>query len=750
MDFARPRVESLEGRELLASIEFSPGFSLKASVFNYERGEAEVKYLDLANSGTHSVTASADAVSKEITYTNRGSLVEIGMTSTISGTIYATHLGAVGHQHFDGGDPWLSTRPAIFTIVADDSDREGDPVTVTIEGLHYRTNPLLSNTSQSVGLYDGDGAVLYLGGNTLPGEVFTYSVGAHVGDQLQIRLYSSISVPSSSFFSLTGSNSFDVRLSLSTGADLQPTSLAWNTAEGGVDYSYAISSVLPEDTTATFYWSTDQSFDRGQDTPIVSTPLKKGQSGNTSSRLPASSITVAPPPGTNYLLLVTDPDDRFKGEASEENNVVSVAYEPTIEFVGAKYDGDKSPEIIGRFFANPTTGPPPITDQTLTLRLSDSLAALLPTLTVGGHSTERKPDGRTYETEGFDPGELADMSFLVSRAVMDEQVLAEEDSPRFRVLPLPDWFPALAGETIEFNSGAGGGYTLEGHIARLGSPTLFVVPGDVPIIGGRPLGATIGYGVSVATPLDEQVPATAGAFAGMSLNLLDLASAEYNLSTSAEVVEGLSIELTLQSILDPSTLEMRDGFGVTILVSASENLGEKTFYENVGVVGIFLVDYGIKGAIDLKLNAQVQVTLVDDALRVVGNGGTYIDFGPTGSLTGFADIGWFIPPKFTDPLVTVLRRRLPGYFPASGNLLPALRLKNELTGSLDIRGRVDYSGAAEGPDATFDTSLESSINVQVKQTLEFLIGNVNLLGILPPFTVQLFPKTLPYKFKMFS
>ena len=67
----------------------------------------------------------------------------------------------------------------------------------------------------------------------------------------------------------------------------------------------------------------------------------------------------------------------------EDNNTASLPYQPEIEFVSARYDGDPDPDLIGRFFTDPIDQPPPVTDESLTLRLSDSLAVLRPKLQVG-------------------------------------------------------------------------------------------------------------------------------------------------------------------------------------------------------------------------------------------------------------------------------------------------------------------------------------------------------------------------------
>ena len=222
--------------------------------------------------------------------------------------------------------------------------------------------------------------------------------------------------------------------------------LDWDVAKGGVDY---ITDVIPSNTTAGFYWSPNTTFNPSTDQLITDVTLAGGSTGILSSNLAASSFTVAPPVGTKDLLFVTDPSDQLI-EPDETNNVGYLPYFPGIIFLGAKYNGSSSPAVIGRFFADPPTGPPPITDETLTLELSASLAALRPTVNVGNYTTQPKLsstgswDGQTYQTEGFDPGTLFDMAMLPTQAMLGAGgvVLAEANSPPFHVVPLPDWILA--------------------------------------------------------------------------------------------------------------------------------------------------------------------------------------------------------------------------------------------------------------------------------------------------------------------
>ena len=136
--------------------------------------------------------------------------------------------------------------------------------------------------------------------------------------------------------------------------------------------------------------------------------------------------------------------------------------------------------------------------------------------------------------------------------------------------------------------------------------------------------------------------------------------------------------------------------------------------------------------------------------ELLGGGLTYLQLGPSATLTGFVDVGWFIPSKFIAPLLKILRDRFPNYLPATGNLLPELKLKNELIGSLEVHARVDYSGNAFGAIPYFDVGAGGTFDLQVKETLVFTIGDKNLLAKLPPFVIPLFPKKLPYHFVLLS
>jgi hypothetical protein len=527
------------------------------------------------------------------------------------------------------------------------------------------------------------------------------------------------------------------------GAVITPQALSYNTKDGGVDFTYAITGGdLPDAATIALYWAPSSSFDPSSDTPIASTT--DSIEGSHDYHVAPAQIP-NPPDQTDSLLAVINPD------APATMQVLDLAYDPTITYVSSKYDGKLSNGEIGRFLADPPTGAPPITDETITVQLSDSLAALRPDVVVGTNTSSPNAtdgwDGATYVTEGFDPGTLSDGAVLPMVAERNGQVLEDDNSPAFDVKPLPGWYDQLEEPTISFDATAGA-YTIKGALAQLGSSNLLTIQPDTPIVGGKTIGATLGYGIIVTAPLSE-ASATVNSYAALDVNLLGLASIHKDFSTDVNLSNQSSFSITPQGTLDPATLEMINGFGVTLKLSDTETLANVTFLDQVLYPSFFVVETGIKGSLKETLTEQAQITYVDGSFQFAPGGGTYIQDTMSAALTGYANAGWFIPAKYSRAFTAFLQLRLPNYFP-SGFLLPQLSLNNELTGSLDLTGKVVYNGNPNAPLANLDVTAGGTINVQVKQTLVFMLGNVNLLGVLPPITYQLFPSVLPFKFKLFG
>jgi Bacterial Ig-like domain (group 3) len=106
--------------------------------------------------------------------------------------------------------------------------------------------------------------------------------------------------------------------------DLVATALAWNTAQGGVDFSYEVQgSVLTQDTTAALYWASGTTTDTILEpaaTPITisqSTPIAAVQTVH----VPWQELQGGPPPDGKYLLLELNPDHSvIESDAANDTN----------------------------------------------------------------------------------------------------------------------------------------------------------------------------------------------------------------------------------------------------------------------------------------------------------------------------------------------------------------------------------------------------------------------------------------------
>ena len=139
-------------------------------------------------------------------------------------------------------------------------------------------------------------------------------------------------------------------------------------------------------------------------------------------------------------------------------------------------------------------------------------------------------DGVTYVTDGFDPGTLFDGAILPMDAKRNDQVLQEDNSPAFRVQPLPGWYDQLDEPSISFDPSGGGAYTIKGALGQLGSANLLTVQLDTPVVGGEKIGATLGYGLIVTATL-SQAPVTVNSYLGLDVNVLGFASVKKDFAT---------------------------------------------------------------------------------------------------------------------------------------------------------------------------------------------------------------------------
>lgn len=504
--------------------------------------------------------------------------------------------------------------------------------------------------------------------------------------------------------------------------DIVANSLQWDVASGGVDYSYLVKGSLSSDTTLDFYWAPGSSFDPAKDTLAGQDQLAKGSSGNFSSRWAASSLTVAPPDGTNYLILVADPNNLIQ-ESDETNNVAAVPYLPMIIFTGAKYNGNSSPDVIGRFFADPATGTPPITDETLTLKLTDSLAALRPTVTVGSYTTGPKADGavswdgQTYVTEGFDPGTLVDMATLSSQAAFDGQVIEEANSPRFHVVPLPSWIATMTKLDVQFVpvvGGMSGDYTFDGLLKDFTlslPPSVTTLPQDVPFFGGQSYQASAGIGAKVFADLNPKAPAVAQGYIDIQFVFAGLTLLDKQFSTDKSGdVHGLTVTTTLDVLLDTDTFDEPSGVGVTVAISGTVSTAKTTLYSTTKPVAIpplppFLARFELTGQLGLSWDAAVTAAYhAGTGFEIVPNL-SHLHLVPALTLVGDVGVGYFIPNA-------ALRARLQRLY---GTSALQITLDTTVTGTLGLDVAVTYAsgGVAIATNADVTTDLAANFSLKV-------------------------------------
>jgi hypothetical protein len=119
--------------------------------------------------------------------------------------------------------------------------------------------------------------------------------------------------------------------------DLAPTALAWNPAQGGVDFGYKVRGAdLTEDTTAALFWSADDKFDAG-DTLAYDTKVERPQGDYGPFYVPNSVLNLSRPANATHLVLVLDPDKKI-AESEEKNNEKALAL-PDLAAKALLYDG---------------------------------------------------------------------------------------------------------------------------------------------------------------------------------------------------------------------------------------------------------------------------------------------------------------------------------------------------------------------------------------------------------------------------
>jgi hypothetical protein len=509
------------------------------------------------------------------------------------------------------------------------------------------------------------------------------------------------------------------------------TSLAWDGTNGGVNFTYTVNgSPTLQATTAMLYWASGPTQDDIID-PALATPITiaQGTFGQQSIHFAPSDFPGGPAPGATYLLAVADPDNKVV-ESDETNNVQFVNYDSTMTIAG-KYDGDPDPAVIGRFFP----GPGLIPDETLTVTVSDSVAALRPTLVVnvGGNDLVTAPkvpllgswDGRTFETATFDPGVFLGDTAIQARAFLQQQTI-DQAFATLEVEPIPDWLKDLSQSSRKFEvdtTGHDGSYVFAGLLGA-GLNLSHRVDGNVPFVGGRTTEFSADLGVTVRAFLNPTIQPQSKGYGVIRLTVLDVSvvNQRFDLPDSAGTSgNGLSLSLS-SGYLDPLTLVPQEG--VTLTVKYRVDALKKSFNLGLGYytfipVGPIPVLVGIRPVADLDIGvlAQLQVSYQGGSFVFVPGGnsiGAVITGGPRLDVT----TGWFLPnPRIVRTLLTYLGLAQYGVF--------VLGLEGALAGAISFKGLAYYGGSV-GTASRLYGELDVTFDVFGDAQLVFDVGGVRL------------------------
>jgi hypothetical protein len=517
--------------------------------------------------------------------------------------------------------------------------------------------------------------------------------------------------------------------------DIVPTSLVWNTTQGGVDFSYKVKGpALTQDTTAQLYWASGTTTDtilEPATTPITIsqfTPLDQEQTVH----LTPTDFTGAPPSGANYLLAVVDPSNLIQ-ETDETNNAVAIVYDPKIS-VTAKYDGDPSDAIMGRYFS----GTDALKDNFYTLHLSDSLDALRPQVEVKVigqtlKATISSTDPHNYLTGMFDPGSLAqEFTPLQGEAIIGTADIADA-SASIQVEPLPQWMQGLRNLPLTFDpngdgSGGAGAYVFDGFLPNLSlGETLFTIPSNVPLIGGKPLGYDAGIEANTIAPLAISSTPTlkVGFQADLTLgDAITLPVFKLEPTKTGQISKNWTFSVTSGATLDPITLNSANGAFVTLAFDTISPLSlTATLFQASTVVLPFgvptVLQFDITAALAVMLHAHAQIAYDASQGLEFLSGGTYLNAGLQGSVTATGEAGWFAP--------AWVQRILGRFIPTFSGVTLALRDKATLT--LNENAEEHFGGTLTtfGPtghlfngNATFSDKLD----------VVFEIGNLEIFNLI--------------------
>jgi hypothetical protein len=535
--------------------------------------------------------------------------------------------------------------------------------------------------------------------------------------------------------------------------DLAATPPTWNTTDGGVDFGYTISGAdAPQPPTIALYWASGTTSDTIIGSPIATPTATQTVQGASESFHVTPAQLGTPPQGAKYLLAVVNPPGNNHIPESDEtngndsNDVASVAYDPVVTTT-AKYDGNPDPAVIGRFFAVPGA----MTDETFTVKLSDSLAALRPVVAVEipgqtvltAHPKAMSPwDGETYETDNFDPGVLSGDTPMVAEAVPSKGSRLAEQDVMINVVSLPDWILALTKLRPTFQpvgDGPDGTYSLQGFVYDLLPNAELKTPANMPLDGlsNKRFSLDFGFCVTVSAPLNLDHDAVA--IPSLTAQVIILDQVVFSKSLSDILNSGTTqFNISLDTPLDRRTLEPTGGLGATFSYTDTANALDLPLFTKTGLGLLgdvpFVYSFTADLKLDLTVNASLRVVYQAGAGLQVVPEATYIDLTDKAIIEGKAEGGWFIPDRtgdsYLDRIIALIKKR--------SHLDPGASIYALLTGELDLDLRLGFkSGVNFGPEwvtaeISADAKLEGGIVIGLNRDSPIIKIAFDVLPIFYP------------------
>ena len=290
---------------------------------------------------------------------------------------------------------------------------------------------------------------------------------------------------------------------------------------------------------------------------------------------------------------------------------------------------------------------------------------------------------------------------------------------------MPYWFDQLRGHQLSFDQ-AKNQYVLAGVATSLLSPSL-TIPDWVPRVGGKRIGANVGFTFSIASPLNTDTEATATAYAGVNVTYDDKVIFTKNYDPKID-----NLLVTPGTQLDNRTLEPVGDLNLTFALTAKENIaGAELVSETLLDVGLFNVHYGIKSDLDLSLKANATAVFRHGATdgELASAGTSSVDLRLDASLTGEVNFSWSLLPGVLKALRTIWQRfKLDSILGPLGDKLPSLTWKNSLTGTLGLHEVTNYAGSSSTP-VVIPVHFDGSIDYDPESIIVFNVAGHDLISL---------------------